>query len=147
MGKVLEKDVQSACIEFMRNRGWRWVRTQFAHSPGMFSTGEPGCCDGQFIKYMPAPNAPARALFFWCEYKSERDRRTCFCDPSKPKKPCKVCRQKRWQEKERARGALVIQTSSMEAFAAWYEREFGWLHRDTTPLGNAPIAAQMGLLD
>lgn len=145
--KILEKDVQNACVDFMKDRGWRWVRTQFAAMPGMFSTNEPGCPDGFFVRYMPAPAAPARCLLAWVEFKSERDRRVCFCDPAKPKKPCKVCRQKKWHERERGRGAVVIVASSLEAFAAWYEREFGWLHRGTTPLGNAPVAAQMGLLD
>jgi len=92
------------------------------------------------VRFMPAEAAPARCMFFWLEAKSPNDKRSCFCDIKKPKKLCKVCRQKKWQERERQRGGVVVQAASVDTFAAWYEVYFGWLHRDN-PIPHKPQAS------
>lgn len=135
MAALLEKDVAKQVRDFMAARGWRAVRTQFAATPGMFSTGEPGMPDYCFIRYMPATAVPARSLVVWCEVKSPNDKRGCRCRPG-DKKPCKVCRQKRWHERERALGAVVIVVDDIEWFECDYNKAFGFLHRDE------PAAAQ-----
>ena len=109
-------------------RGWRLVRTQFAATPGMFSTGEVGMPDYLALRYMPMEAAPARCLAAWIEVKGPNDKRVCKCRVG-DKKPCKFCRQKKWQDTERLGGAVVIVVSSLEYLQAWYDAEFGWLHR------------------
>ena len=153
MSKILEKDVQQAHIDFMAARSWRFVRTQFATMPGMFATGEPGQPDGFFVRYMPAPELPSRALFVWCEFKGPNDQRSCRCTVElnkrgrEVKKVCKICRQKAWHDRERGRGAIVVVSNDIATFARWYEREFGWLHRgQVEPIGEEPVAEQLELL-
>ena len=139
---MLEKDVQKQIIDFLSLRGWRFYRTHFAHIPGANSAGELGAPDGIVTRYMPTPEVPARCMTWWLEFKGPRDQRTCQCKLDKKGKTvlCKVCRQKKWHERERQRGALVIQTSSLDAFAAWYDVQFGWLHRDN-PIPHKPQAS------
>jgi len=139
---MLEKDVQKQIFDFLQLRGWRPFRTHPAYVAGQYSAGEPGCPDAQAIRYMPVEAAPARCIMFWIEFKGPRDRRVCACivNLKGKKKICKVCRQKNWHARERERGAVVIQTSSLDAFAAWYETQFGWLHRDR-PVIHKPQAS------
>jgi len=136
---LLEKDVVKQVKDFLELRGWRAVRTQFAATPGMFSTGEPGMADYLFLRYMPAEAAPARCLAAWVEVKSPNDKRRCECRAG-DKKVCKQCRQTRWQERERQRGAFVLVTSNIDRFADEYEKVFGWLHRDR-PVIHKPQAS------
>lgn len=148
--KLLEKQVVEQHMDFLTARGWRLVRTHPVAGPG-FSAGEPGAPDYLVTRYMGQPEAPWRTITWWLEVKGPRDARTCRCEVVETKrggtrkKICGVCRQKDWHIRERGRGAIVIQSSNIETFAAWYEREFGWLHRDSTPLGGAPIASQTEL--
>ena len=137
--KMIERDVAAQGKDFLTLRGWRMVRTQFAFTPGAFSTGEPGMADALFIRYMPSPEVPARCLCLWVEWKGPRDKRTCQCRPGE-RKICKVCRQQRWQANERLRGALVWQVSSLEQLERLYGQQFGFLHRER------PIYKQTSLL-
>jgi len=143
--KVLEKTVRDLVFGFLRDRRWRIVKTEFSAMPGVRATGEPGMADCVAIRYMGAPEVPTRALALWIEFKGPNDRRTCFCDPSTPKKLCKVCRQKHWQERERGRGAVVIVVNSFPDFCAWYQHNLSFLHSETTPLGEAPEPEQPAL--
>lgn len=129
MAALLEKDVVKQVRDFLEVRGWRAFRTQFAYAPGAFATGEPGCPDYVFLRYMPVKEVPARALVLWVEVKGPNDQRTCRCRAG-DKKPCKVCRQQHWHKRERALGAVVIVVDDIEWFAGDYDKAFGFLHRD-----------------
>ncbi len=141
--KLLEKDVAKQIKDFLAAKGWRCVRTQFAHTPGMFSTGEPGMADYLFLRYMPAEAAPARCLAMWVEVKGPNDQRTCRCRAGE-KKICKVCRQKAWHDRERQRGALVWELSALNRLLVEYEREFGWLHRGEQATGQLALGIERG---
>lgn len=140
---MTERDVQDSIVGLMAARGWVWHRTQFGFVPGAFQTGSPGMPDGFFVRYMGTGAVPARCLFLWCEFKSPSDRRGCECmkrqlaaaKSGKRRRPglCPYCRQKAWQDAERSKGAMVIKVSSPEAFAGFYERAFGFLHRNEPP--------------
>ena len=96
--KIVEKQVAQQARDYLRARGWRIVRTQFAFSPGSFSTGEPGMADDLAVFYVDQNRAVALAL--WLEYKGPNDRRRCTCQPGSGK-PCHVCRQLQWHAPER----------------------------------------------
>ena len=129
MAALLEKDVSEQVKSFLEARGWRGVRTQFAFTPGAFSTGEPGMPDWCYVRYMPVKEVPARALVLWVEVKGPNDQRTCRCRAA-DKKKCKVCRQKAWHERERALGAALVVVDDIDWFEADYNKAFGFLHRD-----------------
>jgi len=122
--KLDEKAVVRQIRDYMEYRGWRYFRTGVVAGPG-YSIGEPGCADSQFIYYDTDKTERATCLLIWCEFKSPDDKRKCNCAIGKI---CKVCRQRQWQERERQRGAVVIQTDSFVEFATWYERHYGYLH-------------------
>jgi hypothetical protein len=54
--------------------------------------------------------------------------------------PCGVCAQRKWQQNEANRGAIVIQVDSLARFEEWYDKRFGFLHKDN------PISVQQSLL-
>lgn len=143
--KLLEKHVSKQVVDFLRAHGWRAVRTQFAFAPGSFTTGEPGMPDWCFIRYMPVDFHPSRALVMWVEVKGPNDQRKCRCGPGE-RKPCKVCRQHQWQDRERARGAVVVVVSDLDWFIAEYEKAFGFLHRDEPRAEQDRRARQLELL-
>jgi hypothetical protein len=134
--KILEKQVAQQVRDFLRFRGWRIVRTQFAFSPGSFSTGEPGMADDLALRFMDRDRAIALAL--WLEYKGPNDRRRCTCQPGSGK-PCKVCRQLQWHQRERARGAVVWVVDDFSFFAELYEKHFGWLHSGDAAVGQLSL--------
>lgn len=119
--KILEKQITEQVRDFLKYRGWRPVRTQFAFSPGSFQTGEPGMADYLFLR----GTGPSVALALWIEFKGPRDKRRCTCAVGKQ---CKQCRQKAWQERERQRGFTVWVVDDFEWFAGEYARVYGWLH-------------------
>jgi hypothetical protein len=123
--QLLERHITKQVCDFLCYRGWRPLRTQFAFSPGSFGTGEPGMADYLFLRYLGDGHQAVLAL--WIEFKGPRDRRTCSCRPGE-RRVCHVCRQRRWQERERQRGALVWVVDDFDFFAADYEKTFGWLH-------------------
>lgn len=131
---MLEKVVVQQHLDFLHAHGWRTIRTHPIAIPGMINTGEPGMCDYEVIRYMPVPGAPWRTITFWLEIKSPDDRRGCRCKRTEKGRVliCQVCRQKNWQAAERLRGAVVIVSNDLDRFAAWYEREFSWLHQELT---------------
>ena len=133
--KLLEKDVSKQVKDFLKARGWRPVRTQFAFSPGSFATGEPGMPDWLFLRY----EAPGRGLILWVEVKGPNDQRKCRCQPG-DRKPCKVCRQRLWHERERGLGASVCVVEDIELFSAAYERSYGHLHCGEEAKGQLAIA-------
>jgi hypothetical protein len=132
--KLIEADIARQCRDFMRARSWRHVRTQFAFSPGSFSTGEPGMADSLFLRYMDN----GAALATWVEFKSPNDKRRCNCGPGRQ---CKLCRQRAWQERERARGAVVWVVDDLQEFIERYEAAYGWLHRADTGRGQLDLLA------
>lgn len=136
--KLLEKDIAKQIKDFLQARGWRIVRTQFAATPGMFSTGEPGMCDVLAIRYMPVAAAPARCLACWIEFKGPNDQRQCRCRPGE-KKICKVCRQSAWQKREKDQGAMVVVADSLSKFEGDYEFYFGFLHRGEQARGQLEL--------
>jgi hypothetical protein len=138
--KLLEKQVAQQVRDFLRARGWRIVRTQFAFSPGSFSTGEPGMADDLGLFYADRDRAVALAL--WLEYKGPNDRRHCTCQPGTGKQ-CKVCRQLAWHQRERLRGATVWVVSDFDFFATLYEKHFGWLHSGEKAVGQLSLLGDL----
>lgn len=124
--KLNESDVQKQCCDFLRHRGWRIVRTQFAFAPGTMSTGEPGMADVLAIYPLTNEHNYAVILGTWIEFKSPRANLACRCAPGKK---CRLCRQKEWQTRERARGFVVWSgVDDFEWFEEQYAAKFGWLH-------------------
>ena len=136
--KIVEKQVAQQARDYLRARGWRIVRTQFAFSPGSFSTGEPGMADDLAVFYVDQNRAVALAL--WLEYKGPNDRRRCTCQPGSGK-PCHVCRQLQWHARERQRGGIVWVVSDFDFFANLYEKHFGWLHSGDAAVGQLDLLA------
>jgi hypothetical protein len=130
--KVLERHVTRQCCDFMAWRQWRAVRITrgvFQGPAQTFSSGEPGQCDYLFVRYIGDDfKIAGLTLVLWCEFKQRGDRRQCTCIPG-DSKVCGVCRQFRWQERERQRGAEVWgDIKDLDDFMARYEKRFSWLH-------------------
>jgi hypothetical protein len=96
--------------------------------------------DYLFLYYLDRPDC----LALWVEVKRPGDRDSCRCKPAE-NKTCRVCRQAKWRATEERRGATVVQTSSLESFAKWYESKLGgWLHGPDGPRKNTQIAMGLG---
>jgi len=111
-----ERDVSQQVCDFLKFHGWRRIRNQVQCSTNLVTgkvvaSGEKGMADLLFIMYLANP---PHALVLWIETKR------------KGAKPSE--HQKAWQDKERLKGALVINVDHFEAFAGWYQAQLGWLH-------------------
>ena len=111
-----EADVAKQLRNFLEYRKWRRVRNQRTVVPGSFQTGEPGMCDEQWIYYLDAHSG--LCVVQWIETK--RALRGKRSDD-----------QKAWQDREVARGAVVMNCNDIEEYMREYERRFSWLHTGT----------------
>jgi hypothetical protein len=137
--KMLERHVIKQCLDLMEWRGWRPVRitrgvfvapgAEGNATPRTFSSGEPGQCDHQFVRYIGDDyNIPGLSLTLWVEFKRPGDRRKCTCIPG-DNRLCGFCKQARWQDREEKRGAMVWRNiRDFADFAERYDRMFGWVH-------------------
>jgi hypothetical protein len=116
--KLKERDVTKQVCDFLKLRGWRPVRFQRTVMPGQFQTGEPGIPDFLMLRYLE--NGVALAV--WVEFKHPKTGKT---------RDDQVI----WQERERLRGATVIQVNNLEVFGKWYDTHFGWVHTDDSLKG------------
>ena len=120
--KTPEANVTEQCIGFLEAHGWRPVRMgrgKMVFGDRAVTFGEPGVTDWELIKYIPTSERGLCRLV-WCEFKqsgSKRSGHTCT-QPSKIKLGkrirCTACDQRDWQERERARGALVVKVDTFE---------------------------------
>lgn len=132
-----EHQVDRQVTDLMKYRGWRCIRQQRTAVPGMFSTGEPGMPDRQFIRYFPG----GVALIVWIEMKRPGASKSCYCAQKKPGQKCTPCAQRDWRDRERKYGGLVWQVDSIEALDALYVPAFGWLHSGENAVGQLDLLA------
>jgi hypothetical protein len=104
--KAVEREIQTAVVDFLRAKGWRPVRTHPVAMAG-FSAGEPGQADFLFLHYVCG-------VMLWVEFKA----------PGKNPTP----KQAAWIERERARGAVVWVVWDVGAFIERYTALYGYLH-------------------
>src|SRR3954471_23847576 len=104
---LAERDVQRQVCDFLGWRGWRRLRNQsgVATNAGghTFRFGEKGIPDLLFLRYIP--ERPGVGLVLWVETKRPKGR----LSPDQIK----------WQDEERARGALIANAYEFEAFSEW----------------------------
>ena len=93
-----EADITRTVRQYLEYRGWRAVRI----NAGPF--GKRGLPDFCFLHY-------SRRLIVWIEFKGPGGR----LSPE----------QSAWIEEERRHGATVLVVKDIDAFVAWYERNFG----------------------
>lgn len=111
--QLAERDVTLQVKHYLEHRGWRAIRHQRTAIPGAFSTGEPGIPDFQFCFYFDKPQGAAAVL--WIEFKS-------------PRPGSKLSEHQRsWQQREHARGAVVLTVHCFEDFEPQYRALFGWI--------------------
>lgn len=127
-----EQKVTYAVRDFLVREGWRPIRHESGFVPGAGNFGEKGMPDWQFIRYLETPGP---AVVLWVEMKAPNTKRRCNCRPAYKDEngkrvkahECRSCGQKRWQDKETGRGALVVVTDDPELFKRWYKSTFSWL--------------------
>ena len=115
-----ERHIQETCSDFLALDGWRRIKTDLPHLRGL-GVQEPGMCDDLFLRYTPIPkwiegatdDFVALSETLWIEYKSRSGRAGE--------------KQKEWQAKERAQGALVWVMretfgASIEEFQEYYRK-------------------------
>lgn len=133
-----ENDVQKAVCGFLRAQGWRIVRTQFSFVQGAMATGEPGMPD--VIALYPLRKDYASVLGIWLEFKSPNAKLNCRCEVGKK---CRLCRQKDWHERERARGFVVWSgVDDTQWFIDTYQSKFAWLHSGDQARGQLDLLAE-----
>lgn len=132
--RVMERDIQRTCTEFLEWDGWRSLRTDpVSRREWGKGFGEPGMADHLYIRYGPgfkaAPDirrsiVPTDADVLWIEWKRLR--------PSKNGKTWgratkAAIHQKAWHVLERKRGGLTLIAgedfpASIEGFQDWYRK-------------------------
>lgn len=95
-------------------RQWRWIRFQRTVVAGQFQTGEAGIPDFMAVRYLDDSGV---VVAFWAELKRSHGGRLNED-------------QEKWQARERARGAIVVNVKNIAEFDEWYTKQFGWLHTD-----------------
>lgn len=100
--KLLERDIQQTCTEFLELDGWRAFRTELTvqRERGRV-VGERGQPDYLYLRYH---YGMARVL--WIEYKK----------PGEKPRPDQLA----WHEAERKRGAVVLVVDDIDWFMRWY---------------------------
>jgi len=125
-----ERDVSRQISDYLQWRGWRRFRNQVGVATnaggGTFRFGEKGQPDLLFLRYLPEHQP--WALVLWVETKRNKGG---ILSPDQIK----------WQDEERARGALVANANHYERFAEWYEETLGWIHSS----GGPPIPGNLHL--
>ena len=101
--KLLERDIQQTCTEFLELDGWRAFRTEYTiqRERGRV-VGELGQPDYLYLRY--TDDGMARAL--WIEYKK----------PGEKPRPDQLA----WHEAERKRGGIVLVVDDIDWFMRWY---------------------------
>ncbi len=125
-GELLEKQITQQVRDFLAFRGWRPVRMQRTVLPGSFQSGEPGQPDFLFLRYLPGCKPATACLALWIEFK----------------RPGGKLRegQPEWHQRERLRGGTVWVVDDFDWFEDLYERQFGWLHKGDTGLGQLQLS-------
>lgn len=116
--KLSEKSIERTCTMLLSLDGWRILKTDPVSNPAWGKGfGELGMADTLCVRYFATsqgdPEYCALSEVLWIEWKSRTGRRKEH--------------QKEWQERERARGALVVCAGvefpkTIEGFADWYAR-------------------------
>jgi len=101
--KLLERDIQQTCTEFLELDGWRAFRTELTiqRERGRV-VGERGQPDYLYLRY--TDDGMARVL--WIEYKK----------PGEKPRPDQLA----WHEAERKRGGIVLVVDDIDWFMRWY---------------------------
>ena len=101
--KLLERDIQQPCTEFLELDGWRAFRTELTiqRERGRV-VGERGQPDYLYLRY--TDDGMARVL--WIEYKK----------PGEKPRPDQLA----WHEAERKRGGIVLVVDDIDWFMRWY---------------------------
>ena len=101
--KLLERDIQQTCTEFLELDGWRAFRTELTiqRERGRV-VGERGQPDYLYLRY--TDDGMARVL--WIEYKK----------PGEKPRPDQLA----WHEAERKRGGIVLVVADIDWFMRWY---------------------------
>ena len=114
--RILEAETTRHVKAFFVRRGWRPVRFQRTVIPGQFQTGEPGISDYFFVYYLQT-DFPGLSVLCWVEMK--RFHRGKLLED-----------QKKWIERERGRGAVVLKAENVAEVEVEYDRLFGWLQTE-----------------
>lgn len=101
--KLLERDIQQTCTEFLELDGWRAFRTELTiqRERGRV-VGERGQPDYLYLRY--TDDGMARVL--WIEYKK----------PGEKPRPDQLA----WHDAERKRGGIVLVVDDIDWFMRWY---------------------------
>lgn len=145
MPLLAEADVTDQVKTYLQHKGWRPVRHQRTVVPGSFQAGEPGQADFEFIYYLRNARIPTLTLLLWVEFKKPKARPRCKCiENSGTRKRCTFCDQRKWREREKARGGVVwAGVDDFEWFEATYEATFGWLHKGEAARGQLELLVGM----